>query len=88
MGDMKDLFEAMEDDRKIRKAERLEKARAADLPGWTRHTEYHWSRMVAGHRLNWWPSTRKWSYGTNNRGGPRIYHGPQEDVLAFIRARE
>lgn len=87
MGDMGDLFRDWEEVKKQQRVENLEKARAADLPGWTRHTEYHWSRMLNGQQLNWWPSTRKWSYGKKN-GRPIIIHGAQEDLLNFIRKRE
>lgn len=27
---------------------------------WTRHTEDHWQVMVAGFRVDYWPSIRKW----------------------------
>lgn len=47
--------------------------------GWTVHTEYHWSRMVSGHRLDFWPSRKKWRFkGKTSRG----------DVNAFISKRE
>lgn len=47
--------------------------------GWTEHTEYHWSRTLAGSKLDYWPSRRKWRYrGKTSRG----------DVNAFIAVRE
>lgn len=50
-----------------------------DDGGWTQHTEYHWSRMIAGHKLDYWPSRKKWRYrGKVSRG----------DVLKFINCKE
>lgn len=72
MGDMGDIFNAMRDLKKERKAQRLEKA---NPEGWLQHTEYHWSRMLNGKKLNYWPSTGKFEY--NNI----IKHG---DVMKFI----
>lgn len=52
---------------------------AADPTGWTIHTEYHWSRMVAGKRLDYWPSTTRFQYdGKVMTGG----------VEGFIKKRE
>ena len=39
--------------------------------GWTEHTEHHWSRMVDGHRLDYWPSRKKWQYRGKVRRGLR-----------------
>lgn len=47
----------------------LSQAVSNDDGGWTKHTEWHWSRMVAGSRLDYWPSRKKWQYkGTVQRG--------------------
>jgi hypothetical protein len=89
MGDMGDLFRDLDAYNKERKQERLEDAKAAsDLPGWIKHTEYHWSRMVGANRLNWWPSTGKWSWGLNSRNKPAMFFGTRVDLLNFIRNRE
>ena len=53
----------------------MSEALAADDGEWTRHTEYHWSRTVAGDRLDYWPSRKKFQY----RG--KVMRG---DVAAFI----
>jgi len=37
-------------------------ALAKDDGGWTKHTEYHWSRMVNGERLDYWPSRKKFMF--------------------------
>ncbi len=40
-----------------------------DDGNWTKHTEYHWSRTVDGHRLDYWPSRKKYQYkGRIKRG--------------------
>lgn len=47
--------------------------------GWTIHTDTHWSRMVAGHRLDFWPSRKKFQYRGKVRRG---------DVFKFIAIKE
>ena len=40
-----------------------------DDGGWTKHTQWHWSRIVDGQRLDYWPSRKKFQYkGTIHRG--------------------
>lgn len=47
----------------------------ADDGGWTKHTATHWSRTVAGKRLDYWPSRKKYQFdGAVMRG----------NVMAFI----
>ena len=53
-------------------------ALAQDDGGWTKHTPHHWSRMLDGQRLDYWPSRRKFQFRGKVRRG---------DVMAFIRAR-
>ena len=31
-------------------------------PGWTCHSETHWSCSVEGSRLDYWPGTKKWKH--------------------------
>lgn len=57
----------------------LSEAVAADDGGWVRHTQYHWSRMVAGSRLDYWPSRKKFQFCG------RVMRG---DVLAFIAKKD
>lgn len=52
---------------------------AADPSGWTVHSAYHWSRDLAGHRLDYWPSRNKFRYRGRTMAG---------DVKGFIAARE
>lgn len=47
----------------------LEQAEKDDDGGWTKHTQYHWSRTVDGDRLDYWPSRKKFQYrGKVQRG--------------------
>jgi len=56
----------------------LAQAQTDDDGGWTKHTQYHWSRTVGGHRLDYWPSRRKFQYLQ------RVQRG---NVMAFIRSK-
>lgn len=47
----------------------LEDAKRTDDGGWTKHTEYHWSRIVNGERLDYWPSRKKFQYQGKVRRG-------------------
>ena len=53
----------------------LAAAVAEDDGKWTKHTVYHWSRNVAGERLDYWPSRKKFQF----RG--KVMRG---DVKQFI----
>lgn len=53
----------------------MEAAVVSDDGGWKKHTEHHWSRTVAGERLDYWPSRKKFQFkGVVRRG----------DVTKFI----
>lgn len=54
----------------------LANAITEDDGGWNKHTPHHWSRAVAGDRLDYWPSRKKFMY----RG--RVQRG---DVMRFIK---
>lgn len=42
--------------------------------GWLKHTEFHWSRVVDGYKLDYWPSRKKWQYrGRVRRGLKGLY---------------
>jgi hypothetical protein len=47
----------------------LQQAQTDDDGGWTKHTEFHWSRMVNGERLDYWPSRKKFQYRGRCRVG-------------------
>jgi hypothetical protein len=59
MGDMGDVFNSMK--RKV-KEHRAKMLAVADTTGWTQHTEYHFSRIYNGERIEWWPSGGKAKY--------------------------
>jgi len=75
MGDMAEVFRDMREMDKEQKERNLSKA---NPEGWTQHTEFHWSRDLAGSRLDYWPSRNKFQY----RG--KVMRG---DVDGFIRNR-
>jgi hypothetical protein len=54
----------------------LKQAQSDDDGGWTKHTEFHWSRMIGGERLDYWPSRKKFQW----RG--KVQRG---DVMKIVR---
>lgn len=71
-----DFWRARKDLDDQRKQRNLEKA---DPDGWEKHTQWHWSRDLNGHRLDYWPSRNKFQYQGKTICG---------DVKGFIRNRE
>ena len=63
-----------DNDRRKFMAQAVEK----DDGGWTKHTQYHWSRIVAGHKLDYWPSRKKFQYRD------KVHRG---DVYQFIKSK-
>lgn len=47
----------------------LASAVADDDGGWTKHTPYHWSRMVGPDKLDYWPSRKKFQFKGKVRRG-------------------
>ena len=76
MGDVGETFRALKEADKERKHRNLN---AFDPTGWTKHTEYHYSRQLNGKRLDYWPSRNKFMYEGKVMCG---------DVFGFIRKRE
>ena len=74
--DMAEVFNIMREKDKERRERNLSKA---NPEGWTIHTTYHWSRMLNGKKLQYWPSRNKFMYDG------RVMCG---DVEGFIRNRE
>jgi hypothetical protein len=68
---------AMRDLARARRARAL--AHASELQGWTKHTDYHWSRSHNGKRLDYWPSKNKFQHGG------RIMVGSVDDFIAGKR---
>jgi hypothetical protein len=83
MGERDPLWDALKEHSKEKfdadRARFTAEAQAADDGGWTKHTAHHWSRNVAGDRLDYWPSRKKYQH----RG--RVMRG---DVMVFIRKIE
>jgi hypothetical protein len=77
MGDMGDDFRAMQARTKEHRANMLAKA---DTSGWTQHTEYHYSRLFNGERMEWWPSGGKAKFR-----GKMIYgHAKVNKLIAHL----
>lgn len=79
MGDMAEVFRDMREHDRQRRQRNLENAYASGTDGWTVHHETHWSRMLQGHKLEYWPSKNKWRWLN------KTYTG---DVHGFIKNRE
>jgi len=90
MSDMGELFREWDAFKKQAKEARHGAAQAIffdawqgpPMPGWTRHTPYHWSRDLCGDRLDYWPSTGKWIWRKKR------YHGTPYDTANFIAKRD
>ena len=52
--DIAELFNELKIERKAAKERRLANA---DLTGWFKHTDYHYSRLIDGKKMDYWPST-------------------------------
>lgn len=59
--DTKDFYRAIDAMERHRKAKNLENA--FDDGNWTKHNDYHWSRILQGKTLQYWPSTNKFQHG-------------------------
>jgi hypothetical protein len=78
MGDMGDVFNSIKAATKEHRAKMLEKA---NTEGWTRHTDYHFSHLFAGERMEWWPSGGKAKYK-----GRMIYgHAKVNSLIARLK---
>lgn len=75
MGDMGDYFNEHKKQDKKRKEKNLA---AADVTGWNKHTDFHWSRDLNGERLDYWPSRNKFMYQGKVMCG---------DIQGFIKRR-
>lgn len=68
-----DIWDAMKQHSKQKfdadRARFAAEANAADDGGWTKHSQYHWSRIVNGYRLDYWPTRKKYQYKGKVRRG-------------------
>lgn len=83
MGDMGDDFRAWNEHKKQLRDRNLENAFAHGTNGWTVHTPFHWSRILLGDQLHYWPSKRKLRWRDRN-----FTLGSPDEVENFIRNRE
>lgn len=52
----------------------LQEAETGDDGGWTKHTQWHWSRQINGSRMDYWPSRKKFMWqGKVMRGLGAMY---------------
>lgn len=83
MSDRDEIWDALKEHKKSKfdedRARFMKQANEENDGGWSIHTDYHWSRMVAGRRLDYWPSRKKYQYEG------RVMRG---DVVAFIKKKE
>ncbi len=62
-----EIFDLIREERKLKRANNLAQA---DSSGWFKHTPYHWSQILDGKKLDYWPSSNKWQYNKKMyRGG-------------------
>ena len=77
------IYDALKEHSKAKfdadRARFMSEASAADDGGWHKHSAHHWSRTVAGDRLDYWPTRKKYQFRGKVRRG---------DVYAVIRKYE
>lgn len=79
MGDMREFYDDLKDYHRLRRESNLKSANILDDGKWTKHTEYHWSRLLNGKRLDYWPSRNKFMYLSKVMTG---------NIQGFIKKRE
>ena len=90
MGDMGDIFREWNEYKRQAREARFTAAQQVffdawtgpPMPGWVKHTPYHWSRVLDGNRMDYWPSTGKWIWRNKK------YYGTPYDTARFIAKRE
>ena len=76
------IFGGLKQDKQSRRAGRLQEFESSGMPArLTRHTENHWSTIVQGSQLEYWPTLGKWRW--NNKA----YWGQLIDFINFLRKR-
>lgn len=80
MGDRDPIYDALKEISREKfdadRARFMSQAEAADDGGWHKHSQHHWSRMLNGERLDYWPSRKKYQWRGKVRRG---------DVMAVVR---
>jgi hypothetical protein len=77
---MGDFYREWEAEKKRRREENLKEAEQQRDEGWTVHSEFHWSRVLCGDKLDYWPSRNKFRWRDKTHVGG--------NVKGFIRNRE
>lgn len=76
------LFGCLKQEVKQKKDDRLQEFEASALCAqMEQHTLYHWSTVLNGQRLEYWPTLGKWRW--NNKA----YWGQLIDFINFLRKR-
>lgn len=80
MSDRDPIYDALKEIRREKfdadRARFMSQAEASDDGGWHKHSQHHWSRMLNGERLDYWPSRKKYQWRCKVRRG---------DVMAIVR---
>lgn len=82
---MGDMFREMREEKQARRHANLveaEQSLEADRDMWTQHNSHHYSLMLQGKKLQYWPSANRWNW--NGKSFTGKYH----DLKAFIRNRQ
>lgn len=77
---MGEIFNAMKEADKERRHKNLENAESLDFSDFTKHSQWHWSRMLREGRLDYWPTKNKWRYD-------KMYFGTAKDLRNFVNKR-
>lgn len=72
-----EVFDMIRDQRKQVRRQRRDAFTGG--PGWVCHCETHWSYLLDGDRLDYWPGTMRFRWRGKTMNG---------DVLSFIAKRE
>lgn len=72
-----EVFDLLRQERKEKRAERREAFTGGE--GWKQHTDTHWSYMLLGQHLDYWPGPMRFRWRGKTMNG---------DVKAFIAKRE
>jgi hypothetical protein len=80
MGDVGEDFALLKALNKARRAKNYDRALVIQ-PIFTVHTQWHWSIMVNGKKLDYWPSSSRWHYDGKS------FNGTPENLMKFMMNR-
>ena len=81
MGDMGEYFRDLDEHHKERRGKHLLTAEKT-FEGFIKHTEWHWSMMLDGDRLDYWPTSCRW------RWRDKTTRGDANNLVGFIAKRK